>query len=96
MIEPQIGIVKTASTNLVDAGDPVTFTLLLTNSGLGAAYDVQVVDALNTTFFNPASVITGSVPTGFVMVASNSAVPTCESDPLPCDAKFSLPGLVFK
>ena len=27
---------------------------------------------------------------------SNRAVPMCESDPLPCDAKFSLPGFCLR
>jgi uncharacterized repeat protein (TIGR01451 family)/fimbrial isopeptide formation D2 family protein len=72
--EPQVFLLKQVSTNQADAGDPVTVTLRLTNSGTAAAYNVEVVDVLDPRYLDPDTVTTSSVPAGYVLVASNGAV----------------------
>src|SRR5262249_58478778 len=43
---PDVTITKTADAGQVNAGDPIGFTVTLTNSGAGAAYGVQINDPL--------------------------------------------------
>ncbi len=45
---PAIDIEKTADAEQVDAGDPIGFTITVTNDGQGDAYDVVVTDTLPT------------------------------------------------
>ncbi|MFH0879769.1 MAG: hypothetical protein V2A34_08655, partial [Lentisphaerota bacterium] len=74
VVEPRIALFKNASPTNIDAGDTVTITLTITNSGYAAAYDMQIADPLNPSYFDFSTVTTGTVPTGFVMVATNNAV----------------------
>ena len=46
---PDIHIVKTADAAQVNAGDPIGFTLTVSNSGSGDAYGVNLSDTLPTT-----------------------------------------------
>jgi uncharacterized repeat protein (TIGR01451 family) len=73
-VVPVIGLTKTFSTNLMDAGDVVWVTLVVTNTGLATAYDLVVTDAVNTVFFDTNSsvasfTVNGQAPTGYVMSA---------------------------
>jgi uncharacterized repeat protein (TIGR01451 family) len=43
---PDISVVKTAGNGTVNAGDPVSFTILVTNNGLGTAKNVTLNDPL--------------------------------------------------
>jgi uncharacterized repeat protein (TIGR01451 family) len=44
--QPDLSITKTADSNLVQSGFPVTFTIAVTNSGDGDATSVTVTDLL--------------------------------------------------
>ncbi|MEZ4496772.1 MAG: CARDB domain-containing protein, partial [Thermomicrobiales bacterium] len=46
---PDLAIEKTTSTPQVSAGDQISFTITVTNNGVGTAYGVQVTDTLPTT-----------------------------------------------
>ena len=43
---PTMSIVKEADADVVDAGDPIGFTITVTNAGPGDAYDVEIHDTL--------------------------------------------------
>jgi uncharacterized repeat protein (TIGR01451 family) len=43
---PVLEIEKTAESEIVTAGDPISFTITVTNNGLGTAYDVFLTDTL--------------------------------------------------
>ena len=43
---PDLDIIKTAEATTVSAGDPITFTITVTNSGLGIARNVNLTDTL--------------------------------------------------
>ncbi len=47
IVEPNIGIVKSAVQTLVQAGDTITYSFVLRNNGDGVAYDVTVADPLD-------------------------------------------------
>ncbi|MEI6562888.1 MAG: hypothetical protein WCO42_01120, partial [bacterium] len=73
-VEPVIVIHKTFSTNMMDAGDVVTVTLVVTNTGLATAFDLVVTDAVDTAYFstnNSVSSFTVNTlpPDGYVMRA---------------------------
>jgi fimbrial isopeptide formation D2 family protein/uncharacterized repeat protein (TIGR01451 family) len=86
VIEPQVSLTKRFSTSTGDAGDPVTITLTLTNSGLAAAYDVQINDPLDTRYFDSSRFATGLVPSGFSLVITGSPTPTLTIRSLPASA----------
>ena len=78
-IEPVIAISKIFSTNWMDAGDVVTVTLVVTNTGLATAFDLVVTDAVNTVYFDTNSsvasfTVNGLSPTGYVMRAINGGL----------------------
>jgi uncharacterized repeat protein (TIGR01451 family)/fimbrial isopeptide formation D2 family protein len=86
VIEPLVSLTKRFSTSAGDAGDPVTITLTLTNSGLAAAYEVQINDPLDTRYFDSTRFATGSVPSGFSLVITGSPTPTLTIRSLPASA----------
>ena len=65
LIEPQIAISKTVSPDRGDAGDEITVTLVVTNSGLATAYDLDIADVLDGAIFDPGSITNGTMPDGF-------------------------------
>ena len=71
LIEPQLAISKTVSPDSGDAGDEITVTLVVTNSGLATAYDLDVSDVLDGTIFDTGTIANGAMPDGFAF----SAVP---------------------
>jgi|GEM_PF-1938984 len=63
VVEPKMEIGKTITPNRAAANDTVTFTLVVTNSGTSAAYDVIVGDPLSNNYFT--AITEGTTPTGF-------------------------------
>jgi uncharacterized repeat protein (TIGR01451 family) len=47
---PNVGVVKTPDQGSANAGDPITFSIVVTNAGPGAAADVTLSDTLPTGF----------------------------------------------
>jgi uncharacterized repeat protein (TIGR01451 family)/fimbrial isopeptide formation D2 family protein len=74
VIEPLLGITKTITNTLVDAGDRIGVTLVLTNRGLATAYNLEARDPLNTVFFDPASVTNTALPAGFTFAVETNVV----------------------
>ncbi len=67
VIEPDLQIFKSLTpTNNVDAGDVISITLTVTNSGTATAYDVVIEDELALPYFNSSSITNIVAPTGFV------------------------------
>jgi uncharacterized repeat protein (TIGR01451 family)/fimbrial isopeptide formation D2 family protein len=63
IVEPTLGIVKTVIPSSGDAGDPITYTITISNTSGQAAYDVTLSDLLPTLVLTPS--ITTVVATGF-------------------------------
>lgn len=74
VIEPHLSISKAIDETSVDAGDTVNMTLVVTNSGLGTAYDVRISDALDPTYYDTATVTADTVPSGYSFNVSNDVV----------------------
>jgi uncharacterized repeat protein (TIGR01451 family)/fimbrial isopeptide formation D2 family protein len=73
VIEPDVQIAKTVAPTLVDAGDTVTVTLVLTNAGTATAYELLIEDVLPPLYFDISSLTNVVAPTGFVSeVAGNT------------------------
>lgn len=72
VIEPLVTIGKDINRTIGDAGDAVTLTFVVTNTGLGAAYDLRLEDRLETRFFEPSRVTTGTIPVGFTAAVTGS------------------------
>jgi len=67
VIEPKLEITKSLSPHVhVDAGDIISVTLVVTNSGTGTAYDVVIEDELALPYFDISTLANVIVPTGFV------------------------------
>ncbi|MCX8070846.1 MAG: isopeptide-forming domain-containing fimbrial protein [Candidatus Binatia bacterium] len=67
--EPRLTLSKSMSPANPDAGDLVTITLTVTNTGTSQAHDIVLTDTLPTDLFDPTpllSVNEGTTPTGFV------------------------------
>ena len=70
-VEHNIGIAKTRSPATADAGDVVTFTLLVTNlqggatGGNSSAYDIQIADTLLSNTYDLATLAQVAVPDGW-------------------------------
>ncbi|MEI6168580.1 MAG: hypothetical protein WCS52_15460, partial [bacterium] len=78
-VEPVIAISKAFSTNVMDAGDVVTVTLVVTNTGLATAFDLNITDAVNTVYFDTNNsvasfTVNGLAPTGYVLRAINGGL----------------------
>ena len=69
-VEPDLTIVKTVSPDSADAGDEITITLEISNTGTATAYDVVVSDVLDAAIFNLASVTNVSMPDGFTFATT--------------------------
>jgi len=82
-IEPQVTITKTLSASTADAGNVLTVTLTVTNSGLATAFDLSVTDLLNSAYFDPTTVANftqnGGALNGFVSSVNGNLV-TIQSD----------------
>jgi uncharacterized repeat protein (TIGR01451 family) len=50
VVEPNVAITKSANPTTGDAGDEITYTVVVTNNGNGPAYDLDILDALPNTF----------------------------------------------
>jgi uncharacterized repeat protein (TIGR01451 family)/fimbrial isopeptide formation D2 family protein len=86
--EPRLAVTKAMSPGNPDAGDLVTITVTVTNTGNSPAYDVIVSDNLPVTFFDETpgtSVNEGSTPMGFVYSYSAPVV-TYTGGPIPAGA----------
>lgn len=53
IVEPQLTITKTVDAVAADAGDPITYTITITNSSAYFAYDVDLTDTLNALISSP-------------------------------------------
>ena len=71
VVEPQMAIEKHFSPVTGDAGDTVTITLTVQNTGTSDAFDVMVNDPLSTRF---AGILEGNTPTGFTFGLSGNTV----------------------
>ncbi len=67
--EPVVGITKAVSPGGGDAGDTITYTVTLTNSGNAPAYNVGLSDLIPGTFGSPA--ITGVTTNGTGITGAN-------------------------
>jgi len=86
---PAIVITKTADKATISAGDPIGFTITVTNTGLGNATAVHVSDNLPAGF-----TWTADAPTGTASAScSINTVPN--PDVLTCDAAVMAPGSSF-
>ncbi|MCK9150582.1 DUF11 domain-containing protein [Methanobacterium alcaliphilum] len=65
IVEPHLVITKTLNSYVVDAGDHITVTMRVQNTGNSTAFDVNVVDILNGALFDLSSVSEGATPAGF-------------------------------
>lgn len=74
VIEPLLTLAKNIIQTNADAGDSLTVDLVVTNHGLAAAYDVQIIDPLDPLYFNAGSAAPVSIPEGFIMAVSNDTV----------------------
>jgi|GEM_PF-2474869 len=74
VIEPVLAITKTITNTLVDAGDRITVTLVLTNSGLATAYNLEARDPLNPLYFDASTVTNTLLPTGYVFAVETNTV----------------------
>jgi len=63
VIEPKLGMAKAISPNKASANEPVTMTLVVTNTGTATAYDVVVDDPLPTAYY--MNTVEGTTPAGF-------------------------------
>lgn len=72
VIEPLVTIGKDINRVAGDAGDAVTLTFVVTNGGLGAAYDLRIEDRLEERFFEPSRVTTGSIPAGYTAIVTGA------------------------
>ena len=59
VLEPKLTVVKTASPTTADAGDIITFTVTVSNTGNTTAFDVSVADTLDSRL----SLVSVSTPT---------------------------------
>lgn len=67
--EPRLTLSKTMLPANPDAGDVVTITLVVTNTGTSQAHDVVLTDSLPTDLFDPTPVVSvneGTTPSGFI------------------------------
>jgi uncharacterized repeat protein (TIGR01451 family)/fimbrial isopeptide formation D2 family protein len=64
VIEPSLTVVKTASAPTVDAGDPLTYTIVVTNSAVAIGHDVTLTDTLpdSVTYVNGSLTQTAGEP----------------------------------
>ena len=65
VVEPNLSIIKNIVQTLANAGDRLTITLTVTNSGLSGAYDVEVQDNLRAADYDWSSVDMGSSGTNY-------------------------------
>jgi uncharacterized repeat protein (TIGR01451 family)/fimbrial isopeptide formation D2 family protein len=72
VVEPQIQITKSITPDSADAGDPVTVTINLQNTGTSNAFDVIVTDALPPGAFNGFAEVSG--PADFTFTSSTNSV----------------------
>lgn len=66
--EAVLTITKSMAPNGADAGDTITFTLTVSNTGTAPAYDVAVSDLLDLTVFDGTPIVSvneGTTPAGF-------------------------------
>ena len=70
VLSPQLSLVKTITPASASPNDPVTITLMVTNTGTSPAYDVAAADALSNAQF--ASITESSTPSGFTYSATPS------------------------
>ncbi len=86
--EPRLVLSKTMSPNTPDAGDLVTITLVVTNTGTSQAHDVVLTDTLPTDLFDTTPLISvneGTTPSGFVYAYVPPTV-TYSGGPIPAGA----------
>ncbi|MCZ7591065.1 MAG: hypothetical protein M5U15_02440 [Kiritimatiellae bacterium] len=74
VVEPRVSIAKSMSPPIVDAGDLVAITLVITNNGLATAYDVNVRDPLNPLIFDAATVTNVVAPAGYLFAVETNDV----------------------
>ncbi len=64
--EPQIALFKSMTPTNIQAGDVISVTFVITNTGMATAYDVELADDLSE-IFQSDSATNAVVPTGYVM-----------------------------
>lgn len=72
VVEPDLEITKDIDLTTVDAGDTITVTLMLENTGTADAFEVVVEDVVNPTKFT--NIIVGAAPAGFTDTSSGNTV----------------------
>jgi len=78
VVEPNLSITKefgaTVDTDKADAGETLTIRLTVSNTGDGAAYNVNVQDILNAAHYDTDSVAFVTTPGGFTAANASGAV----------------------
>jgi uncharacterized repeat protein (TIGR01451 family)/fimbrial isopeptide formation D2 family protein len=72
VIEPQPSITKTLNPVAGDAGDSITVTLIVTNSGTATAFDLAVSDPLDGPIFDISTISAVTTPDGFLFSVSTN------------------------
>ena len=86
--EPRLTLSKSMVPSNPDAGDVVTITLVVTNTGTSQAHDVVVTDNLPTDLFDTTPLVSvneGTTPSGFVFIYVSPTV-TYTGGPIPAGA----------
>jgi uncharacterized repeat protein (TIGR01451 family)/fimbrial isopeptide formation D2 family protein len=73
VVEPELVITKTVSPDSGDAGDTITVTLVLTNSGTATAYDLDVTDDLPGSMFDITTINSVTLPDGYLFSVVTNA-----------------------
>lgn len=89
VIEPQLQITKVVNPTLVDAGDLVTVTFVVTNVGLATAFDIEVRDFLDPDYFDISTIANFTLPPAFdVSVQTNDVIFTTDPNGVFADGKI--------
>lgn len=64
VVEPDVQIDKDIDLDTLDAGDIITVTLTLSNSGTSDAFDLEIVDVVDAVVFT--NITAGAAPAGFI------------------------------
>jgi|GEM_PF-447852 len=74
IVEPKLTVNKNVTPTTVDGGDLVTVTLTVTNNGTSPAYQMNLIDVLDTVLFNSSTINLVSFPVGFSFTAGSTVI----------------------
>ncbi|MDY9924548.1 carboxypeptidase regulatory-like domain-containing protein [Methanobacterium sp.] len=74
IVEPKLTVNKNVTPTTVDGGDMVTVTLTVTNNGTSPAYQMNLIDVLDTVLFNSSTINLVSFPVGFSFTPGSTVI----------------------